>query len=108
MWSHDGKKIWKPDDWHCNMCDFKIFGTKDHCFKCGLLKSQWCCCSCKHITDNNPLKCPKCGKFNLFNDEYAWIIENGSKEEKDIFVILHPNYTPCRHGGLRVHCWKCS
>src|SRR5690349_1069236 len=78
------KKTYKPDDWWCHMCNFKIFGTKDHCHKCGLLESQWCCKSCKYISDNKCLKCPSCGEFNSIDAQYFWLKKNNSTEAAEM------------------------
>lgn len=106
--SSDGKiKVWKPEDWWCNKCNFKIFGTKNKCFKCGLLKSQWCCSNCHNVENNNPHKCPECNMFNSIDDEYYWTKENGDVHE---FIKIHSEYAPCYGssccGQPRRFCWK--
>ena len=32
-------KVYMPD-WFCPICQFKIFGSKDTCFKCGTTRSS--------------------------------------------------------------------
>lgn len=69
-------------DWMCNICNTSIFAKKPKCLKCGLLKSQWCCKHCKHISDNKELQCPQCDKFNSLDDEYFWLEQNCRKKEE--------------------------
>ena len=92
------KKAWKPEDWWCNKCDFKIFGTKDKCFKCGLLKNQWCCKVCKYVSNKYFNKCLHCGEFYSKNGEYYWKKENGGLDE---FINQNPEYETC-------HCRICG
>lgn len=103
------KSKWKPKDWHCNKCDFKIFGSKDKCFKCGLKRNQSCCKKCKYVSDEYISKCPKCNTFSSLLGEYYWRKENNEGLEE--FITKNPSYRPyhCRicdgQGPLRS-CWN--
>jgi hypothetical protein len=67
-------------DWHCYKCNFKIFGKKNSCLKCGTTKKEaleeskqnsikdnikyddWYCSNCDFKIFGKKDSCSKCGK----------------------------------------------
>ena len=64
------------NDWNCKGCDFRIFGSKDKCFKCNLDRNGLAINNINDQQNNNNI-CTNCNK-NIINSSFMHLNESHS------------------------------
>lgn len=105
-------------DWYCKTCNFKIYGHKNKCSKCGEYRKDgkrsrpgdWTCKGCGFLLFADKEKCWKCNMDRHGN----YLTEKKEEKEGDgdkcIICVLNEKNAVFLHGesGHQVCCFGCA